>query len=332
MAGAIISISFSLFGYVYVLTRASFHYQSQNLIELGKNLGFSKKKSFFKIILPSARPAIVAGLSLVAMETLSDFGSVSFFGISTLTTGIYNAWISFDDLTLANRLSFYLLIFILGLFILENLSRKKAQYHTSSKGGFKSKSVIALKKYKSFFAFLFCAAVFFISFLFPVLQMLYWTIIFPKHLVDLNLLDLFLNTILLVVLSSIVLIVLAFISNYGNRVSRSKFLEVLTTFSISGYAIPGIILAVAFISFVSWFDSNIINFFGFKTIKSIFIGSIIGLVIVYFVRFYSLASNGLKSGYLKINYSIDESAYLLGYSKFKTFKKFNAFNWNSIIY
>jgi len=320
MMGAVISISFSLFGYVYVLTRASFHYQSQNLIELGKNLGFSKKKSFFKIILPSARPAIVAGLSLVAMETLSDFGSVSFFGISTLTTGIYNAWISFDDLTLANRLSFYLLIFILGLFVLENLSRKKAQYHTPSKGGVKSKTLIKLKGLKSFFAFKFCATIFFISFLFPVLQMLYWTIIFPKHLTDLNLIELFSNTILLVFLSSIVLISLAFISNYGNRVSRSKFLEVLTTFSISGYAIPGIILAVAFITFISWFDSNIVNFFGFKSIKSIFIGSIIGLVTVYFVRFYSLASNGLKSGYLKINYSIDESAYLLGYSKFKTFK------------
>ena len=320
MMGAVISISFSLFGYVYVLTRASFHYQSQNLIELGKNLGFSKKKSFFKIILPSARPAIVAGLSLVAMETLSDFGSVSFFGISTLTTGIYNAWISFDDLTLANQLSFYLLIFILGLFILENLSRKKAQYHTSSKGGFKSKALVRLKGLKSFFAFKFCAIVFFISFLFPVLQMLYWTIIFPKHLTDLNLIELFSNTILLVFLSSIILISLAFISNYGNRVSRSKFLEVLTTFSISGYAIPGIILAVAFITFISWFDSNIVNFFGFRSIKSIFIGSIVGLVLVYFVRFYSLASNGLKSGYLKINYSIDESAYLLGYSKFKTFK------------
>ena len=59
------------------------------------------------------------------METLSDFGSVSFFGISTFTTGIYNAWISFDDLTLANRLSFYLLIFILGLFVLENFQEKK---------------------------------------------------------------------------------------------------------------------------------------------------------------------------------------------------------------
>ena len=319
MLGAIISISFSLFGYVYVLTRASFHYQSQNLIELGKNIGFSRQKSFFKIILPSARPAIVAGLSLVAMETLSDFGSVSFFGISTLTTGIYNAWISFDDLTLANRLSFFLLIFILGLFILENFSRKKAQYHTPGKGGFKSKTTISLTGYKSFFAFSFCLFVFFISFLFPVLQMLYWTIIFPKHFIDLNVIELFLNTMLLVFLSSCLLISMAFISNYGNRVSRSKFLEMLTTFSVSGYAIPGIILAVAFITFISWFDNNIIKSFGFETIKSIFIGSILGLVIVYFVRFYSLASNGIKSSYLKINYSIDESAYLLGYSKFKTF-------------
>ena len=320
MLGAIISISFSLFGYVYVLTRASFHYQSQNLLELGKNLGFSKKKSFFKIILPSARPAIVAGLSLVAMETLSDFGSVSFFGVSTLTTGIYNAWISFDDLALANRLSSYLLIFILGLFILENLSRKKAQYHTSSKGGFKSKSVIQLSGYKSITASLFCIVVFFLSFLFPVFQMLYWTIIFPKHLLDLNLIQLFSNTMLLVFLACCVLIFLAFISNYGSRVSKSKFLDTLNTFSISGYAIPGIILAVAFITFISWLDLNMINYLGTESIKSIFIGSILGLVIIYFIRFYSLANNGIKSGYLKINYSIDESAYLLGYSKFKTFR------------
>ena len=321
MFGAIISLSFSLFGYVYVLTRASFHYQSQNLIDLGKNLGFSRKKSFFKIILPSARPAIIAGLSLVAMETLSDFGTVDFFNVSTLTTGIYNAWIAFDDLSLANRLSFFLLIFILGLFFVENLSRKKAQYHSPTKSGFKSKTLINLSGPFSFFVFIFCSFIFFASFLFPILQMLYWTIIFPKHLNDLEVMQLFLNTSLLVVLASTVLITFAFISNYGNRVSKSKFLEILTTFSISGYAIPGVILAVAFITFVAWFDNNIVNFFGIKTIKTLFIGSILGLISVYFVRFYSLACNGIKSSYLKINYSIDESAYLLGYSKFKTFTK-----------
>ena len=320
MFGAIISISFSLFGYVYILTRASFYYQSQNLIELGKNLGFSNTKCFFKIILPSARPAIVAGLSLVAMETLSDFGTVDFFNVSTLTTGIYNSWISFDDLSFANQLSFYLLIFILGLFTIENLSRKQAKYHSTTKSGFKSKALIDLKGYKLFFVLIICSFIFFASFLFPVSQMLYWTIKFPKHLSDLNIIELLINTGILVALSSVVLIFFAFISNYGNRVTKSKLLEILTTFSVSGYAIPGIILAVAFITFVAWFDNNIVSFFELKTIKNIFIGSIIGLVSVYFVRFYSLAYNGIKSGYLKINYSIDESAYLLGYSKFKTFK------------
>ena len=136
-----------------------------------------------------------------------------------------------------------------------------------------------------------------------------------------NILNLFFNTIYLVILSSIALIVFSFISNYGNRVTRSKLLSNLTTFSISGYAIPGVILAVAFITFISWFDENIVKFYEFKSIKKIFIGSILGLVIVYFVRFYSLACNGLKSGYEKINRSVDESAYLIGYSKFKTFTK-----------
>ena len=319
MLGAIISISFSLFGYVYVLTRASFHYQSQNLIELGQNLGFSKKESFLKIILPSARPAIVAGLALIAMETLSDFGAVSFFGISTLTTGIYNSWLSFDDLAFANQLSFFLLIFILGLFFIENISRKRAKYHSPSRGGLKKKKKIKLNSSNSLIAFLFCGTVFFLSFIFPVLQMLYWTIIFPKNFYDLNIFQLLSNTIYLVFLTSILLITFSFISNYGNRVTRSKLLNILSTFSITGYAIPGVILAVAFITFIAWFDNTIIKSSGIDSIKKIFIGSILGLVIVYFIRFYSLAYNGLKSGYERINRSIDESSYLLGYSKLRTF-------------
>ena len=317
--GAIISISFSLFGYVYVLTRSSFHYQSQNLIELGQNLGFSKRKSLFSIILPSARPAIIAGLALVAMETLSDFGAVSFFGISTLTTGIYNAWIAFDDLAFANQLSFFLLIFILGLFFVENISRKRAQYHSPVRGGLKTKVRQKLYGYRAFMAFIICFSIFFLSFLFPVLQMLYWTIIFPKNFLDLNIYQLLINTVYLVFLSSIILLVFSFLSNYGNRVTKSKLLSSLTTFSITGYAIPGVILAVAFISFIAWVDNTIISLFDLKSIKKIFIGSIFGLVIVYFIRFYSLAFNGLKSGYDRINRSIDESSYLLGYSKLKTF-------------
>ena len=319
MFGLILSISFSLFAYVYILARSSFLYQSQNLIELGKNLGFSKFKCFYSIILPAARPAIVAGLSLVAMETLAEFGAVDFFSVNTLTTGIYNSWIAFDDLAFAYRISFFLLLFIFILFLTENLSRKKARYHLESKGGFKIKEKTKLHGSKSFFAFSFCFILFSLSFLFPLSQMMYWTIKFPENLLDLNIIDLFLNTLYLVFLSSLVLIIFALISNYGNRVSNKKILNVLSTLSISGYAIPGVILAIAFITFIAWFDENIIKTFGLLSIKKLFIGSVLGLVIVYFIRFYSLAFNGIKSGYEKMNISVDESAYLLGYSKTKTF-------------
>ena len=319
MTGAILSLSFSLFAYVYILARASFLYQSQNFIDLGKNLGFTRFKVFYSIILPAARPAIVAGLSLVAMETLAEFGAVDFFSINTLTTGIYNSWITFDDLAFANQLSFFLLLFIFALFILENLSRNRARYHVNTRGGFKQKQKLQLSRTKSLLAFLFCFVIFFLSFLFPLSQMLYWTIKFPENLFDLEIIDLLSNTLYLVILSSFALIIFSLISNYGNRVSKNKTLNILSTLSISGYAIPGVILAVAFITFVAWFDESIVKNLGFLSIKKIFIGSILGLVLVYFVRFYSLAFNGIKSGYEKINISVDESSYLLGYSKSKTF-------------
>ena len=320
MMGAIISMSFSLFGYVYVLTRASFYYQSHNLIEVSKNLGFSAKESFFKIILPSARPAIVAGLSLVAMECLADFGTVSFFSVSTLTTGIYNSWLSYDDLNTANQLSFVLLLIILCLFFTENFSRGGAKYHQPSRG-FKKIPKINLQAKKSTFPVIFCSLLFFFSFIFPTLQMAYWTFKFPKYFQDINLWSLNLNTLFLVIISSLTLIIFSFLINYGNRISKSKFLNYLSLFSISGYAIPGIILAVAFISFFSWLSEFLTFSFGFLSIKKIFIGSILGLILAYFIRFYSLAFNGIKSSYLKINQSIDESSYLLGYTKFRTFRK-----------
>jgi iron(III) transport system permease protein len=320
MMGAIISMSFSLFGYVYVLTRASFYHQSHNLIEVSKNLGFSAKESFFKIILPSARPAIVAGLSLVAMECLADFGTVSFFSVSTLTTGIYNSWLSYDDLNTANQLSFILLLIILCLFFTENFSRGGAKYHQPSRG-FKRIPKINLQGKKTILPIIFCSILFFFSFIFPTSQMAYWTFKFPKYFQDINLWSLNLNTLFLVIIASVSLIAFSFLINYGNRITKSKFLNYLSLFSISGYAIPGIILAVAFISFFSWLSDFLTLNFGFLSIKKIFIGSILGLVLAYFIRFYSLAFNGIKSNYLKINQSIDESSYLLGYTKFRTFWK-----------
>ncbi len=318
--GAIISISFSLFPYVYVLTRASFYYQSNNYIEVGKNLGLSTNETFFRIVLPSARPAIIAGLALVSMECLSDFGTVSFFSVNTLTTGIYNSWLSFDDLNTANQISFILLIFILLLFSVEIYSRKEARYHQPSRG-FKPITKIKLTGRKSIIPVAICSLIFLLSFIFPVSQMIYWTVKFPKYIQDIDIFKINLNTLTLVLLASIFIVTISLFINYGSRISKSKILNYLTTFSISGYAIPGVILAVAFITFFSNLSEFFTNNFDFKSSKSLFIGSIFGLLLAYFIRFFSLSFNGIKSSYEKINSSIDESAYLLGYSKINTFLK-----------
>ncbi len=318
--GAILAISFSLFPYVYVLTRASFHYQSNNYIEVGKNLGLSSKETFFKIILPSARPAIFAGLALVSMECLSDFGTVSFFSVNTLTTGIYNSWLSFDDLNTANQISFILLIFILFLLSIEIYSRNEARYHQPGRG-FKPIAKIKLDGKKGILPIAVCSLILFLSFLFPVSQMIYWTVKFPKYLQDINIINININTLLLVLFASVSIVIISLFINYGSRISKSKILNYLTNFSISGYAIPGVILAVAFITFFSNLSDFLTENLGLESSKGIFIGSVLGLILAYFIRFFSLSFNGIKSSYEKINLSIDESAYLLGYSKIKTFLK-----------
>ncbi len=149
--------------------------------------------------------------------------------------------------------------------------------------------------------------------------MIYWTFKFPKYFQDIDLLNINLNTLYLVILASLILVFVSLVINYGNRISKSKILNYLTNFSISGYAIPGIILAVAFITFFSSLSEVVSNNLNFKLTKDLFIGSIFGLILAYFIRFFSLSFNGIKSSYEKINNSIDESAYLLGYSKIKTF-------------
>ena len=167
----------------------------------------------------------------------------------------------------------------------------------------------------------FLSLLFFLSFIFPTLQMMYWTIKFPKYFQDIDIISLNINTLYLVIISSLFLIFLSFITNFGSRVSKNKILNYLNFISISGYALPGVILAVAFITFFSWFSEIIEVLFAIENTKRLFIGSIFGLVLAYFVRFYSLSFNGIRSTYIKINNSIDESSYLLGFSKIKTFTK-----------
>ncbi len=316
MFGSILSISFSLFVYVYLITRVCFIYQSQNQIDAGRNMGFSKYQIFSKILIPAARPGIIAGLSLVAMETISDFGTVSFFNVQTLTTAIYDSWIFYDDLNTAYQLSFFLILFVFIFFSIEKFSRSRSQYNIPNKG-YKTVEKTTLKGKQAFIASFFCFFIFFLSFVFPVSQMLFWVLKFPASFNLNEILTLSFNTSFLVIITTSILIFLSFLTNYGMRVTDSKLLSTVTNFSISGYAIPGIILSVTILTFASLLS----NFFGNSFFKIIIIGTVFGMITAYCIRFYALAINGIKSGYEKLNKSIDDVSYLMGYTKFGTFIK-----------
>ena len=315
LSGSIISLSLTLFGYVFILTRSTFLNQSRDLIEVGKSLGFNNIDTFLKIIIPTARPAIFIGLSLVAMETLSDFGTVSFFGVSTYTTGIYNSWFIFDDLKTANFLSLFLIFFILFFFGLESISRKNIKFFNSNNSFNKKNKKVILSGYKGFFAFFFCFFLFSTSFLFPLVLMLKWSLMNSSYL-DLNqILQLNYNSIKLIFLSSIFIILTSLIVTFSGRVLKSKTLSFFSSLSISGYAMPGIVVSVSVISLFSLIDS-----FLDMNLRGYFIGSIYGLIFGYSVRFYSISFNTIKTVYLKINKSIDESALLLGFNKLSILK------------
>ena len=118
-----------LYPYIYLLARASFIRQGKQLRDAARSLGHNNKSIFWNIALPMARPAIVAGASLVIMETLNDYGAVKYFGISTFTSGIFRTWLGMGDLTGALRLSGMLMLLIFSLLVIEKKLRSRSKYN-----------------------------------------------------------------------------------------------------------------------------------------------------------------------------------------------------------
>jgi len=89
--GAVVIFTFVLYPYVYLLARSAFLERASGMLDVGRSLGMGPWRRFYSIALPLARPAIAAGAALALMETLADYGAVSYFGVQTFTTGIYRA-------------------------------------------------------------------------------------------------------------------------------------------------------------------------------------------------------------------------------------------------
>ena len=304
--GAIIVFAFTLYPYVYLICRTAFLNQSKSMFEVGRTLGLSQTLVFFRLALPLVRPALIAGTMIVAMETLSDFGAVDHFAVSTFTTGIFRTWYGMYDLTTAMQLASMLLIFITFCLIIERTSRRNASYDSVS-SNFKPSPVQKLDSLKSFACFLVCFLPIFIGFLLPILEILNWALSFNSGFFDKQFLSISSNTILLSVTSAILCTFIAMIINFSIRYKNSPLLKFINPFLNIGYAVPGLILAVGIVQLFVFVDSKLLN-----SLEGYFLtGSIFGLIFAYVIKSYALANSTYEAGYQKINKVIDDSARIL---------------------
>ena len=304
--GAIIVFAFTLYPYVYLICRTAFLNQSKSMFEVGRTLGLSQTLVFFRLALPLVRPALIAGTMIVAMETLSDFGAVDHFAVSTFTTGIFRTWYGMYDLTTAMQLASMLLIFITFCLIIERTSRRNASYDSVS-SNFKPSPVQKLDSLKSFACFLVCFLPIFIGFLLPILEILNWALSFNSGFFDKQFLSISSNTILLSVTSAILCTFIAMMINFSIRYKNSPVLKSINPFLNIGYAVPGLILAVGIVQLFVFVDSKLLI-----SLEGYFLtGSIFGLIFAYVIKSYALANSTYEAGYQKINKVIDDSARVL---------------------
>lgn len=298
MAGAIWSFSFCLFPYVYLITRTAFLERSRRLIEVSETLGYSPLRGFMKLVLPMARPAIFAGMALALMEVLADFGAVSYFSVQTFATGIFKALLSFGDRLAAVQLALGLLGFVLLIFYIEQNSRSKLRYSSSTQ----QKSVaICLGGRQAFLAFIFCGVTLLCGFLLPAFALIQ-LLINQGLSIDIRYFDWLTNSLSVSMLTALISVGLAIFFAYSVRIhARLAWVNRLLGF---GYALPGAVLAIGILFMLeifqlAWWMS----------------ASVVILIYAYLVRFLSSSLQSVEAGLARITPSMDGSAALLGLSK-----------------
>ena len=316
--GAIFVLTICLYPYIYLLCYSSFNEQSFCAIEVSKSLGLTQSQSFIKIALPLARPAIIGGLTLVIMETLAEFGTMDYYGIATFTTGIYRTWFAFGDESSALHLASILLTFVFVLVVVEKSLRGSKKYQNTS-NKIKKPMVMTLSPSHQILAFLWCTLICLLGFIIPIVQLLLWFFETYNYLFTSTFFKIVMNTILIALMSSVVIVLISLLSSYKNR-SINNFVTNLTLkiFSI-GYSIPGVVIAVGIIIFVTSIDEMQSYIFGSPLFY--LSGSLFSLFIAYLVRFSSLSHNSIESGLSKIKTNIDLTIRSFGLSDIESITK-----------
>ena len=320
LGGAAAMLTLALYPYVYVLARVAFLEQSTTLTEAARNMGLKPLSVFVRVSLPLARPAIAAGVALALMETLADYGTVSYFGVPTFTTGIFNAWFSQGDRIAAAKLAVILIGFVILVMLLEHWARRRARFHQSAG---RRHIRVPLNGTKAWLATLLCALPIAVGFAIPALILLKLALTDGDVQFGARFIKLAVNSFGIAAITALIAVSLALMLAYLARSSGKRIQAWLNRLVGLGYAVPGTVIAVGvlipLIALDHFLVDSIATIFGFKT-GLLLTGGFLVLIYAYLIRFLAVALQSVEAGLAKITPGMDDAARSLGSTPFEVMR------------
>jgi len=313
----IIILALALYPYIYLIVKSSFSKQSGSLLNPALSLGLGKFKIFYKIILPLSRPAIVAALSLVMMETISEYGLVKYFGVDTLSTAVFTAWFGLNDPNSAAYISSIAMVIVFTILIIEKLNRGNAKYKAESISSNIKK--IKANSLTQVVIISFLSVPFIFGFLIPIIWIINYSIENFHLVLDEEFFQVLINSFTVAFSASLVILLIAIILGYSGRVFENKYMKYLLKIATLGYSIPGAVIAVGVIIVASKIDTFFID--TFKVDGLILSGTFTILCFGYAVRFLAVGLNSVESSFEKIGINVNKASRSLNKSLLTTLFK-----------
>ena len=305
----------TLYPYVYLFAKSAFDAQSGHIENASRALGVSPFATALRITLPLARPAIFAGIAIVMMEVVNDFGTVDFFAIQTLTTGIFSQWLEAGNPSAAAQIASAMMCLVFLIVLFERIQRRNRKFFASSQRAI-AHTRAPIPSALKWVATLVCLAPFVIGFVGPVTILC--VLATGQSWADADILAAFTNTLLLGAGAAVAAIAGAVLVTQAVRYSRGRWISRISAITTIGYALPGAILALGIVLPLAAFDhllaDTISGITGAQT-GLMLSGSAFVLVLAYVIRFFAIPQNAAESALTKITPSIDMSARALGRSR-----------------
>jgi iron(III) transport system permease protein len=312
--GVALLFTLVLYPYAYLAARAAFLAQSQPLLEASRILGHGPWRTFIRVGLPLARPAIAAGVALALLEALADFGTVQYYGVHTFTTAIYRTWYGMGNREGAAQISLVLIAIATLLILLERRSRGRARFHVAS-GVQEQAEPIQLAPWPAAVATIACLLPVLLGFIIPSVHLAQLAMGSGTRFDDRRFLGEAANSLTLAAVAAAIIVVLSLFLSYAGRLIRRRAINRTIEFISLGYAIPGAVIAVGVLLPLAWTDHLIdrLSRALFDTPTGLVLsGTAVALLLAYTVRFLAVGLANIAPGLVAVDPAMDASARILG--------------------